>query len=85
MTIVNNKLHYLTLSNSGAIILPNNKNINPIYAKISKMTKKYDKRYYFKYKMQLFNDYIENDEPQPHVVVALGLSTIKREPSSPSV
>ena len=29
--------------------------------------------------------YIENDEPQPQVVVALGFCTTKRAPSKPSV
>jgi hypothetical protein len=28
---------------------------------------------------------IEKEEPQPQVAVALGLSTMKREPSNPSV
>gem|GEM_PF-6917061 len=34
---------------------------------------------------QMASDQMENDEPQPQVVVALGLLMTKREPSSPSL
>ncbi len=35
--------------------------------------------------LKIHSNQIEKDDPQPHVVVALGLLTTKREPSSPSV